>query len=86
MNSMLCRSGRKVRGPFRAAVVLSEALGEFLGHKTCTYPDSELTKELAKEPGVRYHASDPIDGDVSHIGLSSRRVGRVPFDSTNMYG
>ena len=84
--SALCRSGRKVRGPFRAVADLSEAMGEVLGNEHCAYSDSELAYELKFEPGLKYYASDPCDGDVSHIGLSSRRLGRVPYNSTKLYG
>ena len=84
--SALCRSGRKLRGNFRAAADLSEAMREALGEETCAYSDAELWKELRMEPGVQYYASDPHEGDVSHIGLSSRRRGRMPYNSTKLYG
>jgi hypothetical protein len=84
--SALCRSGRKVRGHYRAAVDLSEAMGEVLGKETCAYSDAELSRELERQPGIRYYSTDAQNEDVSHIGLSSRRVGRVAFDSTKLYG
>lgn len=84
--SALCRSGRKVRGHYRAAIDLSEAMGEVLGKETCTYSDAELSRELQRQPGIRYFSTDAQSEDVSHIGLSSRRVGRVEFDSTKLYG
>ncbi|KAL6718442.1 hypothetical protein ACLMJK_004532 [Lecanora helva] len=84
--SALCRSGRKLRGNFRAAADLSEAMKEVLGEETCAYSDRELWRELRMEPGMRYYASDPSEGDVSHIGLSSRKRGRVPYNSTKLYG
>ena len=82
----LCRSGRKVRGNFRAALDLSEAIGEILGPETCAYSDEELTRELARQPGIGYYSNDAQKGDVSHIGLSSRRIGRVEYNSTKLYG
>jgi len=84
--SALCRSGRKVRGHYRAVADLSEAMEEVLGNETCSYSDSELARELSKQPGLRYYASDPQDSDVSHIGLSSISRGRVPYNSTKVYG
>jgi hypothetical protein len=84
--SALCRSGRKVRGNFRAVADLSEAMREVLGNETCAYSDSELATELSRQPGLRYYASDPQDGDVSHIGLSSIGRSRVPYNSTRIYG
>ena len=84
--SALCRSGRKLRGPFRAVADLSEAMEEVLGQETCAYTNSELARELSKRSGLRYYASDSPENDLSHIGLSSRRLGRVPFNSTKLYG
>jgi len=84
--SALCRSGRKVRGHYRAVADLSEAMKEVLGDEICAYSDSELARELSKQPGMTYYASDPHDGGASHIGLSSIGRSRVPFNSTKMYG
>lgn len=64
---------------------LSEAMTEVLGNEICAYSDSELARELAKQPGMRYYASDRMGG-VSHIGLSSRSRSRVPHNSRNLYG
>lgn len=84
--SALCRSGRKVRGHYRAVADLSEAMKEILGNEICAYSDSELARELSRQPGMRYYASDPHDGGASHIGLSSISRRRVPYNSTKMYG
>ena len=84
--SALCRSGRKVRGPFRATADLAEAMREVLGDECCAYTDSQLARELSVQPGVKYYSGDSQDGDVSHIGLSSRRLGSVPYNSTKLYG
>ncbi|KAL2047574.1 hypothetical protein N7G274_000615 [Stereocaulon virgatum] len=84
--SALCRSGRKIRGQYRAAIDLSEAMGEALGKETCAYSDAELSRELQRQPGIRYYSTDAQSGDVSHIGLSSRRVGGIEFNSTKLYG
>ena len=84
--SALCRSGRKVRGDFRAVTDLSEAMKEVLGTETCAYSDRELARELSTQPGIQYYASDLPDDEVSHIGLSSLRLGRVQYNSTKLYG
>lgn len=84
--SALCRSGRKIRGPFRAAADLSEAVREILGDQTCAYTDGELAQELDRQPGLRYYSNDAEAHGVSHIGLSSRRLGKVPYNSTQLYG
>jgi len=86
INSALCRTGRKVRGHFRAAADLSEAAREVLGKQICAYTDEELSRELCMQPGIRYYTEDAQDGDVAHIGLSSRRLPRVHVDDTKLYG
>lgn len=85
IHSALCRSGRRVGGHFRATADLSEAMDEVLGNETCAYSDSELARELSKQPGIRYYASDGMGG-VSHIGLSPSSRSRVPYNSTKLYG
>ena len=85
-HSALCRSGRGIRGPFRPAADLSEAMTEVLGSDICAYSDKELSQALRAESGLRYYADDGLKRDVSHIGVSSRRTGRVPFRSTKVYG
>ena len=84
--SVLCRSGRKVRGPFRAVADLSEAMKEVLGDDICAYSNSALAEELSLQLGITYYANDPEDGSVSHIGLSSNKRNRVSYNSTKMYG
>ena len=59
---------------------------EVLGSDTCAYSDSELAEELSMQPGIKYYASNPQDGSVSHIGLTSIEKIRVPYNSTKMYG
>lgn len=46
LNSTLCRNGRRIRGPFRAASDLVDAMKEVLGGQTCAYADSELAEAL----------------------------------------
>ncbi len=74
INSELCRKGRKLRGPLRAAVDVSEAVQEVLGDDLCTYSESEIARELKREGnGLRYYVSEPDDDSVAHLGISSSR-------------
>ena len=84
--SALCRSGRRMRGDFRAAADLSEAMGEVLGNEHCAYSHEEMLSALNREPGLRYYATGPNNNDVAHIGISSVRRGKVPYNSTIFYG
>lgn len=84
--SAICRSGRRMRGDFRAAVDLSDAMGEVLGNETCAYSNDEMRSALNREPGLRYYAADVNGHDVAHIGISSMRIGKVPYNSTALYG
>lgn len=84
--SVLCRSGRKLRGHFRVAADFSEAMTEMPGKEACVFSDAELSYELWRQPGIRYYSNDAQADDVSHIGLSSRRSGKVEFNSTKLYG
>lgn len=81
--SELCRKGRKMRGSFRNALDLAEAVREVLGDELCVYSDQEIVRQLGKSRiGLRFYArtnDTDIDmgtgtgTDVSHIGLSSTR-------------
>ena len=84
--SALGRSRRKVRGPFRAAADLSEAMEQVLGKETCAYTNTELAQALSSEPGLKYYAADAQSSGISHIGISSRRAGYIPFNSRKLYG
>ena len=84
--SKICRSGRRMRGDFRAAADLSGAMEEVLGNETCAYSNKEMLSALNRESGVRYYATGGNDKDVAHIGISSIRLGRVPYNSTLLYG
>ncbi|KAL9024274.1 MAG: hypothetical protein Q9180_007948, partial [Flavoplaca navasiana] len=46
--SRLVKAGRTIRGPFRAATDLAEAMNETLGDEYCAYTDQEIEKELEK--------------------------------------
>ncbi len=84
--SAICRSGRRMRGDFRAAADLSGAMEEVLGNETCAYSNEEMLSALNRESGVRYYATGANDNGVAHIGISSIRLGRVPYNSTLLYG
>ena len=84
--SAICRSGRRMRGDFRAAADLSDAMREVLGNETCAYSNDEMASALDREPGLRYYATGASDNNVAHIGISSVRLGKVPYNSTVLYG
>lgn len=84
--SALCRSGRRMRGDFRAAADLADAMREILGNEHCAYSHEEILSALNREPGLRSYATGPNENDVAHLGISSIRLGRVPYNSTVLYG
>ena len=84
--SELCRSGRKVRGTFRATEDLSEAMKEVLGNETCAYSDAQLAKVLESEPGLRYFTEDASPCGTSHIGLTSAGARKLQLDPSKVYG
>jgi hypothetical protein len=73
--SELCRKGRKMRGSFRNALDLAEAVREVLGDELCAYSDKGIVRQLGKSRiGLRFYATtSDTDTGLSHIGLSSRR-------------
>lgn len=83
--SDLCRHGRKVRGPFRAAEDLSEATREVLGSETCAYSDAQLADELQRYR-LGYYSKDVDGKGTSHIGLTSVKNCNVKLDRTKLYG
>ena len=87
LNSQLCRKGRKVRGYFRAATDISEAMRETLGDEFCAYSDSEIAQELRKEGnGLCYYTTYAKEGDVSHIGISSANRDGINLRENVLYG
>ena len=87
INSQLCRSGRKTRGPLRAALDIAEAMREVLGEESCAYQNSEIAHALNDmRVGVQYYATDLDSDGVSHIGLSSTRSGRLLLKKDTIYG
>ena len=86
LNSVLCRNGRKIRGPFRAAADFGDAMREALGDKISAYSDSDLARELSRQPGVRYYSEMDEDSGTSHVGLSSVRIRNVQLDDERPHG
>ena len=84
--SELCRKNRKMRGSFRNALDLAEAVKELLGDELCAYSDNEIRRQLDKSrTGMQFYSTDDIG--VSHIGLSSLKNGpRLRLVDKNLYG
>ncbi|KAL8750193.1 MAG: hypothetical protein Q9184_006510 [Pyrenodesmia sp. 2 TL-2023] len=87
INSELVRYGRKLRGPFRAAADLVEAMNETLGHEYCAYKDKEIAKAL-EESGdrLRYYSSLRDDDEALHIGMTSEPSAYVYLSRKRVYG
>lgn len=85
LRSQLLRVGRGIRGNYRAAADLAEAMQETLGDEFCAYPDSELGKELEREGlALRYRTTEVRDTGLSHIGLA--KGGFLVLDRSKLYG
>lgn len=85
--SKLVRSGRTVRGPFRAAADLTEALNETLGHEYCAYTDYEIQKELEKSgKRLKYYGSHRDDDGLLHVGMTTEEETSVLLSSKRLYG
>lgn len=87
INSELVRYGRKIRGPFRAAADLVEAMNETLGHEYCAYKDKEIAKALEDSGDrVRYYSSLTDDDETLHIGMTSDPSAYVYLSRKRLYG
>ncbi|KAL8910311.1 MAG: hypothetical protein Q9171_004397 [Xanthocarpia ochracea] len=86
--SKLVRAGRTIRGPFRAAADLAEALNETLGSEYCAYTDKEIEKELERSGNmVRYNSTVGDDDEqLLHVGLTAQPWARVLLDKVRLYG
>lgn len=87
--SHLVKAGRTIRGPFRAAADLTEAMNETLGDEYCAYTDQEIEKELERSGDMlRYNSTlaDDDDDQLSHVGLTSQPGARVLLDRRKLYG
>ncbi|KAL8833414.1 MAG: hypothetical protein Q9176_007996 [Flavoplaca citrina] len=86
--SKLVKAGRTIRGPFRAATDLAEAMNETLGDEYCAYTDQEIEKELEKSGNMlRYYSTLSDDDDrLLHVGMTSRPGARVVLRKQKLYG
>ncbi|KAL8854440.1 MAG: hypothetical protein Q9221_000710 [Calogaya cf. arnoldii] len=86
--SKLVKAGRTVRGPFRAATDLAEAMKETLGDEYCAYTDQEIGNELGRSGNMlRYNAAVVEDGDqLLHVGLTTRPGAKVTLRRQRLYG
>ncbi|KAL8925445.1 MAG: hypothetical protein Q9208_003537 [Pyrenodesmia sp. 3 TL-2023] len=87
INSELVKYGRKIRGPFRAAADLVEAMNETLGYEYCAYKDKEIAKALeGSGDRLRYYSSLTDDDKVLHIGMTSEPSAYVYLSRKRLYG
>ncbi|KAL9598344.1 MAG: hypothetical protein Q9219_004572 [cf. Caloplaca sp. 3 TL-2023] len=85
--SELVRNGRTIRGPFRGAADLVEAMNETLGHEYCAYSEKEIVKELEKSgDNLRYNSTLRDDNELLHVGLTTRWPARVLLSTKKLYG
>ncbi|KAL8866108.1 MAG: hypothetical protein Q9198_009039 [Flavoplaca austrocitrina] len=86
--SKLVKAGRTIRGPFRAATDLAEAMNETLGDEYCAYTDQEIEKELEKSGNrLRYYSTLSDDDDrLLHVGMTSQPEARVVLRKQKLYG
>lgn len=86
--SELCRKGRKMRGSFRNALDLAEAVKEVLGDELCAYSEKEIARQLGKSNiGLQFYSTSDTDDGISHIGISSLKSGqRFRLRDKSLYG
>ena len=86
--SRLVKAGRTIRGPFRAAADLAEAMEETLGDEYCAYTDREIETELENSgKRLRYYSTLSDDDDwLLHVGLTSQPGARVVLRRQKLYG
>ncbi|KAL9023784.1 MAG: hypothetical protein Q9196_006975 [Gyalolechia fulgens] len=86
--SELVRHGRTIRGPFRAAADLVEAMNGTLGHEYCAYTEKEISHELKKSGDrLRYNTIPEDDRDgLLHVGVTTNPSARVLLSDKRLYG
>lgn len=86
-NSEFCRKGRRL-GLYRGIVDIAEAIHEQLGDQLCAYTETELTTAVRKMRPLKYYTTEVEDGEgnVPHIGLSSRETAKVKLMWGTKYG
>lgn len=89
----LCRNGRKMRGSFRNALDLAEAIKEVLGDDLCAYSNRKIARQLAKfGRGLQFYSTTEDSRKnntpgISHIGISSFTNGqRLQLEYKSLYG
>ncbi|KAL8932082.1 MAG: hypothetical protein Q9216_006969 [Gyalolechia sp. 2 TL-2023] len=86
--SELVRNGRTIRGHFRAAADLVEAMNKTLGHEYCAYSEKELANGLDKSGDrLRYNTISEDDRDgLLHVGVTTSPSARVLVSDKRLYG
>ncbi|KAL8956432.1 MAG: hypothetical protein Q9193_006051 [Seirophora villosa] len=84
--SELVRHGRTIRGPFRAAADLVEAMNDTLGNEYCAYSDREVSKALKTSGDRLRYESTFGDDELLHVGLSTKPTARVYLSGKKLYG
>ncbi|KAL8992798.1 MAG: hypothetical protein Q9188_007494 [Gyalolechia gomerana] len=86
--SELVRNGRTIRGPFRAAADLVEAMNETLGHEYCAYSEKDISSELEKSGDrLRYNTIPEDDRDgLLHVGVTTKSSARILLSDKRLYG
>ena len=85
--SELVKSGRTIRGPFRAAADLVEAMNETLGHEYCAYTEKEISEGLeGSGERLRYYSTLRDDDELLHVGVTTKSSARVLLSRKKLYG
>ncbi|KAL8870797.1 MAG: hypothetical protein Q9174_003241 [Haloplaca sp. 1 TL-2023] len=85
--SEFLRHGRNVRGSFRGAADLVEAMNETLGDEYCAYTDKEIEKHLeASGKKLKYYSSLRDDDELLHVGMTTTPGSRVLLSQKMLYG
>ncbi|KAL8966473.1 MAG: hypothetical protein Q9197_005957 [Variospora fuerteventurae] len=84
--SDLVRNGRTIRGPFRAAADLVEAMNHTLGTEHCAYSDEEVAKALQASGDRLRYESTYGDDELLHVGLTTKSTAKVYLSRKKLYG
>ena len=84
-HSKLCKVRRHM-GMHRAIIDISEAIREDLGNDLCAYSEAELAAAVKKLDPIKYYVSTAEEGQIAHIGLSSRKSEKVKLEMDQEYG
>ena len=78
-----------MRGSFRNALDLAEAIKEVLGDDLCAYSNRKIARQLAKfGQGLQFYSTkNTKNTGISHIGISSFTNGqRLELEYKSLYG